>query len=89
MVLGLIGAVSLSAGSTPKAIGMILIGIVLGLVGTDITSGAQRFTFGEPWLWDGINFIVIAVGLFAFGEVVGEPRAWRAARAPSPTASAR
>jgi putative tricarboxylic transport membrane protein len=79
MVLGLIGAVSLTAGSTPKAIGMILIGIVLGLVGTDITSGAQRFTFGEPRLWDGINFIVIAVGVFAFGEVVaslehGEPR---------------
>jgi TctA family transporter len=70
MVVGLVGAVSLTSGSVPKAIGMILVGIVLGLVGTDVTSGAQRFTFGEPLLWDGISFIVIAVGLFAFGEVV-------------------
>ena len=70
MVVGLIGAVSLTAGSIPKAIGMILVGIVLGLVGTDVTSGAQRFTFGDPRLWDGIDFIVIAVGVFAFGEVV-------------------
>jgi TctA family transporter len=70
MVVGLIGAVSLSSGSIPKAIGMILIGIILGMVGTDINSGVQRFTFGEPHLWEGMDFIVVAVGLFAFGEVV-------------------
>ena len=77
MVVGLIGAVSLTAGSIPKAIGMILVGIVLGLVGTDVTSGAQRFTFGDPQLWDGIDFIVIAVGVFAFGEVVSSLTARR------------
>ena len=71
MVVGLIGAVSLSSGSVGKAIGMILIGIVLGIVGTDVNSGVQRFTFGEPHLWEGFDFIVIAVGVFAFGEVVG------------------
>jgi putative tricarboxylic transport membrane protein len=79
MLVGLVAAVSLSAGSAAKSIGMILIGILLGLVGTDTTSGEQRFTFGLPDLWDGIDFIVIAVGIFAFGEVVaslrsGEPR---------------
>lgn len=70
MVVGLIGAVSLSSGSLAKAIGMILIGIILGVVGTDITSATQRFTFGVPQLEDGIEFIVIAVGMFAIGEVV-------------------
>jgi putative tricarboxylic transport membrane protein len=70
MVVGLIGAVSLSSGSVIKAIGMILIGIVLGTVGTDINTGVQRFTFGQPHLWEGLDFIVIAVGVFAFAEVV-------------------
>jgi TctA family transporter len=79
MVLGLIGAVSLSSGSIGKAIGMILIGILIGIVGIDLNSGVQRFTFGVPHLWEGFDFIVIAVGIFAFGEVVGsldhdEPR---------------
>ena len=71
MVVGLIGAVSLASGSVVKAIGMILIGLALGMIGTDVNSGVQRFTFGTPHLWEGINFIVIAVGLFAFGEVIG------------------
>ncbi|CAH1648236.1 MULTISPECIES: tripartite tricarboxylate transporter permease [unclassified Chelatococcus] len=70
MVVGLIGAVSLASGSVLKAIGMILIGVILGTVGTDLNSGVQRFTFGTPNLWEGIDFIVIAVGLFAFGEVI-------------------
>lgn len=71
MVVGLIGAVSLSSGSVIKAIGMIIIGIILGTIGTDLESGVQRYTFGIPHLWDGLDFIVIAVGLFAFGEVIG------------------
>lgn len=70
MVVGLVGAVSLSSGSLPKAVGMILIGLALGCVGTDLNTGIQRFTFGEPNLWEGIDFIVIAVGVFAFGEVI-------------------
>lgn len=71
MVLGLVGAVSLSSGSVGKAVGMILIGIVLGIIGIDINSGVQRYTFGLPHLWDGLDFIVLAVGIFAFGEVIG------------------
>jgi putative tricarboxylic transport membrane protein len=70
MVVGLIGAVSLSSGSVIKAIGMILVGIILGTVGTDMNTGVQRFTFGQTHLWEGLDFIVIAVGVFAFGEVV-------------------
>jgi putative tricarboxylic transport membrane protein len=70
MVVGFIGAVSLSSGSVVKAIGMILVGIILGTVGTDMNTGVQRFTFGQPHLWEGLDFIVIAVGVFAFGEVV-------------------
>lgn len=70
MVVGLIGAVSLTSGSTLRAIGMVFVGILLGIVGTDITSGVQRFTFDQPMLWDGVNFIVIAVGVFALGEVI-------------------
>jgi len=70
MVVGLVGAVALASGSLIKAIGMILVGIVLGFVGTDINSGVERFTFGQVRLWEGIDFIVIAVGMFAFGEVI-------------------
>ena len=70
MVLGLIGAVSLGSGSVLKAFGMVVLGLLLSLVGTDVTSGAQRFTLGLVDLWDGFDFIVIAVGFFAIGEIV-------------------
>lgn len=70
MVLGLLGAVTMSSGSITKAIAMVVLGLALGLLGTDVNSGAQRFTFGLQELWDGIDFIVLAVGLFAFGEIV-------------------
>lgn len=70
MVLGLIGSVSLASGSVPKSIGMILLGVLIGTVGTDPNSGAQRFTFGVPELWEGIDFVVLAVGIFAIGEIL-------------------
>ncbi len=70
MTVGLIGAVSLASGPLMKSIGMIVLGLLLGLVGTDVASGAMRFTFGLPQLWDGIDFVVIAVGVFAFGEII-------------------
>ncbi|MCC7043894.1 MAG: tripartite tricarboxylate transporter permease [Acidobacteria bacterium] len=70
MFVGLLGAVSLSSGSIARALGMVLIGLILGTAGTDLDSGVQRFTFGQPLLWEGINFVIVAVGLFAFGEVV-------------------
>jgi TctA family transporter len=70
MVLGLLGAVSLSSGSLLKAIGMIVLGLLIGLVGTDVTSGTRRYTFGLIELWDGVEFIVVAVGIFALGEII-------------------
>jgi len=70
MVLGLIGAVVLASGSLLKAIGMILLGLLLGLVGTDVISGVQRYSFGIPELTDGIGFIVIAMGVFGYGEII-------------------
>jgi TctA family transporter len=70
MVLGLIGAVVIAHRSVLKAIGMVIVGLILGLVGTDVNSGAQRFTFGLTELYDGIGFIAIAVGVFAIAEIV-------------------
>jgi len=70
LVLGLIGAVVLASGSLLKAIGMILLGLLLGLVGTDVNSGVARFSFDFPELTDGIGFIVIAMGVFGYGEII-------------------
>lgn len=70
MVVGLLGAIALSSGSLLKSVGMVVIGIILGLVGTDIASGVMRFTFGLPELWEGLDFIVVAVGIFALGEII-------------------
>ena len=70
MVLGLIGAVVLAHGSLVKAIAMIVLGLLLGIVGTDVNSGVERFTFGIPELSDGIGVVVVAMGLFGFAEIV-------------------
>lgn len=70
MVLGLIASAVLSTGSIVKAIGMVLIGILLGTVGIDINSGVERFTFGSPNLYNGISFVVIAMAVFGLSEVV-------------------
>jgi TctA family transporter len=70
MVLGLIAAVVLAHGSVIKAIGMILLGLLLGLVGTDVNSGLARFNFGIPELTDGISFVCIAMGVFGFSEII-------------------
>ena len=70
MVLGLIGAVVLAQGSLLKAIAMIVLGLLLGIVGTDVNSGVERFTFGIPELSDGIGVVVVAMGLFGFAEIV-------------------
>ena len=69
MILGLVGAVVLAHGSVVKALAMIVLGLVLGLVGTDVNSGVIRFSAGIPELSDGIGFVVIAMGMFGFGEV--------------------
>lgn len=70
MVLGLIGAVVLASGSLVKALAMIVLGLLLGLIGTDINSGVARFTFDIPELTDGVNFVVVAMGIFGYGEII-------------------
>ena len=70
MVLGLIGAVVLASGSLLKAVAMIILGLLLGLVGTDVNSGVARFSFDIPELTDGIGFIIIAMGVFGYGEII-------------------
>lgn len=70
MVLGLMGAVVLASGSLLKAVAMIVLGLLLGLVGTDVNSGVSRFSFDIPELTDGIGFVVIAMGVFGYGEII-------------------
>ncbi|MET0733397.1 MAG: tripartite tricarboxylate transporter permease [Casimicrobiaceae bacterium] len=70
MVLGLIGAVVLAHGSLIKAIAMIVLGLLIGIIGTDVNSGVARFDFGIPELSDGIGVVVVAMGLFGFAEII-------------------
>jgi TctA family transporter len=70
MVFGLIAAVVLASGSVIKAIGAIVIGLLLGLVGSDVNSGALRFTGGLPELMNGVEFVVIAMGLFGIADAI-------------------
>ena len=70
MVLGLIGAVVLASGSLLKAIAMILLGLLLGQVNTDVISGVARYSFDIPELSDGISFVAIAMGVFGFSEII-------------------
>jgi putative tricarboxylic transport membrane protein len=70
MVLGLIGAVVLASGSLLKAIGMIILGLLMGLIGTDVNSGVARYTFDVPQLSDGIGFVSVAMGVFGFAEIM-------------------
>jgi TctA family transporter len=70
MVLGLVGAVVLASGSLIKAIGMILLGLIMGLIGTDVNSGVARYSFDVPELTDGLNFVALAMGMFGFAEIL-------------------
>jgi TctA family transporter len=70
MVLGLIGAVVLASGSLLKAIGMIILGLLMGLIGTDVNSGVARYSFDIPQLSDGIGFVSVAMGVFGFAEIM-------------------
>ena len=70
MVLGLVAAVVLASGSLIKAIGMIIVGLLGGLVGTDVNSGIARYSFGVSELSDGIGFVSVAMGMFGFGEII-------------------
>lgn len=70
MIVGLIGAVVLASGSLVKALAMIVLGLLLGLVGTDVNSGVARYSFDIPELTDGISFLAIAMGVFGYGEII-------------------
>jgi putative tricarboxylic transport membrane protein len=70
MVLGLVLAVVMASGSILKAVGMIFLGMLLGLVGTDVNTGNTRFTFGISDLFDGVGFVIVAMGIFGIGEII-------------------
>ena len=70
MVLGLVAAVMVAQGSPVAAVAMLVTGLLLGTVGTDISTGISRYTFGVPELLDGINFVVVAMGIYGFGEII-------------------
>lgn len=70
MILGLIASVVLSRGSIFKSVSMVAVGILLGTVGIDINSGVERFTFDIPNLYDGISFVIIAIGMFGLSEII-------------------
>ncbi|MEK7437464.1 MAG: tripartite tricarboxylate transporter permease [Pseudomonadota bacterium] len=70
MVLGLVGATVLAHGSLIKAIAMTILGLLFGLIGTDVNSGIARFSFGLPELSDGIGFVIVAMGVFGLAEII-------------------
>ena len=70
MVLGLVASIVLASGSLLHALGMIVLGLLLGLVGTDVNSGTARYSFGFPELADGISFVTVAMGIFGLGEII-------------------
>ena len=79
MVCGLIAAVVLARGSPVKAIAMVVLGLLLGLVGTDINSGIRRFNFGMTGLADGIEFVALSMAIYGIAEVVYNLEKQRAA----------
>jgi putative tricarboxylic transport membrane protein len=70
MLMGLVAAAVLAQGDMVKSLAMVALGLLLGIVGTDVNTGVQRFSFGVTELSDGIGFIVVAVGVFAIGEII-------------------
>jgi putative tricarboxylic transport membrane protein len=70
MTAGLAFAVVLARGSILKAIAMILVGLLFSTVGTDLETGVERMTFGYAPLSDGLDFAILAMGVFGFAEVL-------------------
>ncbi|GGB11343.1 hypothetical protein GCM10011491_44080 [Brucella endophytica] len=70
MLFGIVASVALTSEPLDRSLAMIIVGVLLGLVGTDVNSGAQRFTFGSPELMDGIEFACIAMGIFGITEII-------------------
>lgn len=74
MLFGLVGSLVLASGSLVNAAGMVVIGLLLGLIGTDVNSGVARFAMGIPELTDGIGFIAVAMGVFGYAEIINNLR---------------
>lgn len=70
MVMGLVMSVALAHGSVLKALAMVVLGLLLGMVGTDVYTGAPRFTMGMTQFADGLNFVAVAVGVFGIAEIL-------------------
>src|SRR5436853_7036659 len=70
VVLGLIAAVVLAHGSLIKAIAMIILGLLMGIIGTDVNSGVARYSFNLPELIDGVGIGTVAMGMFGFSEII-------------------
>ncbi|WP_334120582.1 tripartite tricarboxylate transporter permease [Limnobacter sp.] len=70
MVVGLVASVVLASGSLLQAFGMIVLGLLLGMAGTDVNSGLERYTFETPYMAEGINFVILAMGMFGLGEII-------------------
>jgi putative tricarboxylic transport membrane protein len=70
MVLGLTTAVVLAHGSVIKAVAMVMVGLLFGLVGTDVNSGLTRYTFGISAIWEGIDFLPLVIGMFGVVEII-------------------
>jgi putative tricarboxylic transport membrane protein len=70
MVLGLVAAVVLAHGSVRKAMAMVVLGLLIGMIGTDVNSGVARFSFDLPQLTDGLEIAAIAIGIFGFAEII-------------------
>lgn len=70
MLLGLVAASTISSGAPVKGIAMVVLGVLIGVIGTDVNSGMARFSFGFPELTDGISLVAIAMGLFGIAEVI-------------------
>jgi putative tricarboxylic transport membrane protein len=69
MLCGLIAAIVLARGSVIKAIGMVVLGLLLGLAGSDVNSGIRRFTFDQAGLADGIEFVALSMAVYGIAEV--------------------
>jgi TctA family transporter len=81
MFLGLIAASTLASGSALKGLAMVVFGLLIGTVGTDINSGVSRFDFGTPNLMDGISLVALAMAIFGIAEVISTVNIKRDARA--------
>ena len=68
MLLGLLAGSTLARGSPLKGVAMTVFGLLIGIVGSDIETGTPRFTFGIPELFDGVEIVALALGMFGIAE---------------------